>query len=123
VDDKVMETREETGMRDVWSWSLSWFRDTPTSKEKRARQAALVTAIKRELAGIGTVPDLHDRYCQDSRWVLLLARERFPREWPTLGMHACTAAAFALRYVELVTGADLDATYSLPRWVGEWAIP
>jgi hypothetical protein len=30
-------------------------------------------------------------------------------------------AAFALRYVELKTGASLSAG-ALPRWLGEWAV-
>lgn len=111
-----------TGMRDVWCWALSWFLKPPSSPEKRAKQAALVEAIKAELHPIEGVEGLHDMYCRDSRWCLQLARQHFPREWPTLGVHATTAAAYGLRFVELMTGRQLDARRPLPKWVGEWAI-
>jgi hypothetical protein len=117
-----IEQRENTGMRDVWCWALSWFLKPPSSFEKRAKQAQLVEAIKRELGKVQAVEDLHELYCRDSRWCLRLARQLFPREWPTLGVHASTAAAYGLRFVELMTGRTLDARQPLPRWVGEWAI-
>jgi hypothetical protein len=111
-----------TSMRDVWCWALSWFLKPPSSFEKRAKQAQLVEAIKVELRSIEDVEGLHDLYCRDSRWCLQLARQQFPREWPTLGVHATTAAAYGLRFVELMTARPLDAREPLPRWVGEWAI-
>jgi hypothetical protein len=117
------EQRENlSGMRDVWCWALSWFIKPPSNGEKRARQALLVEAIKGELRGVELVEELHGRYCQDSRWCLQIARRLYPRDWPTLGVHATTAAAYGLRYVELMTGRRLDAREPLPRWVGEWAI-
>jgi hypothetical protein len=117
------EQRENlTGMRDVWCWALSWFLKPPSSAEKRSHQAQLVEAIKAELRQVVTVEELHDLYCRDSRWCLQIARQLFPRDWPTLGVHATTAAAYGLRFVELMTNRRLDARDSLPRWVGEWAI-
>jgi hypothetical protein len=117
------EQRENlTGMRDVWCWALSWFLKPPSSAEKRARQAQLVEAIKAELRSVATVEELHDLYCRDSRWCLQIARQLYPRDWPTLGVHATTAAAYGLRFVELMTNRPLDARDVLPRWVGEWAI-
>lgn len=117
------EQRENlTGMRDVWCWALSWFLKPPSSADKRARQAILVESIKVELRAITSIEELHDLYCRDSRWCLQVARRLFPRDWPTLGVHATTAAAYGLRFVELMTGRELDARDSLPRWVGEWAI-
>ncbi len=117
------EQRENlTGMRDVWCWALSWFLKPPTSPEKRAKQAALVQAIKSELRHVYAADDLHDLYTGDSRWCLQIARQEFPREWPTLGVHAATAAAYGLRFVEIMTGHDVDAREVLPRWLGEWAI-
>lgn len=111
-----------TGMRDVWCWALSWFLKPPSSRDKRAKQAALVEAIKAELKRVEQVEALHDLYSRDSRWCLQLARQLYPREWPTLGVHATTAAAYGLRFVELMTTRELDARDPLPRWVGEWAI-
>lgn len=111
-----------TAMRDVWCWALSWFLKPPSSVEKRLKQAQLVEAIKGELHKVDQIEALHDLYCRDSRWCLQLARQQFPREWPTLGVHATTAAAYGLRFVELMTCRDIDAREPLPRWVGEWAI-
>lgn len=110
-----------TGMRDVWCWALSWFRKPPSSPQKRARQTELVAALLEQLRQTDAVWSLHDRYCGDSRWQLKLARERFPRDWATLGLHACAAAAYGIRFVELSTGKALDPA-ALPAWVGEWAV-
>lgn len=111
-----------TGMRDVWCWALSWFLKPPSSHDKRAKQAELVEAIAAELRRVDAVEALHEMYGRDSRWCLQLARQHFPRDWPTLGVHATTAAAYGVRFVELMTGRRLDARQPLPRWVGEWAI-
>ena len=111
-----------TGMRDVWCWALSWYVKPPPSAEKHAQQAALIEAIKAGLQDIEIVEALHERYCADSRWCLNLARTMFPREWSRLGVHATTAAAYGLRYIELMTNRAIDAREPLPRWVGEWAI-
>lgn len=108
-------------MRDVWSWALSWFVKPPSDAAKRARQAELVGAYLVELRSISTVEGLHERYCRDSRWCLDVARRLFLRDWPTLGVHACTATAYGVRYVEILTGRALDPR-NLPAWVGEWAI-
>jgi len=114
--------RAAPGMRDVWIWALSWFLKPAASPEKRAQQAVLIQAIKAELEDLHAVAGLHDRYAADSRWCLLLARRLFPRAWPTLGTHACAAAAYGLRYVELMTGHELDARGPLPAWLSEWAV-
>lgn len=121
-----------TGPRDVWIWALSWFSKPPSDAAKRSKQAALIQAIKDQLAHEGSVEEigavwrriggLHDLYCQDSRWCLQLARQMFPREWPQMGVHACTAAAYGLRYVEMMTGKRLDAREPMPRYIGEWAV-
>jgi hypothetical protein len=111
----------ETGMRDVWSWALSWFRKPPSSPAKRLKQAQLVAIYLEMIRDAEDVPSLHAHYCADSRWALTAAKALFPREWPTLGIHATTAAAFGVRYVELMTGARLDPL-NLPQWTSEWAI-
>lgn len=116
-----MKDVDTTAMRDVWGWALSWFKKPPGDPEKRAQQAALVAVYLDALRTVDTVEGLHDRYTGDSRWTLLLARERFPRLWPVLGIHATTAAAYGFRFVELATGQHLDPT-SPPTWLGEWAI-
>lgn len=117
-----MQPSTDTGMRDVWSWALSWLTRPPADAQKRAKQMTLVEGLTTRLRDLDTVAGLHERYCRDSRWCLLTAEELFPRDWPTLGVHACTGAAYGLRYVELMTARRLDATAPLPTWVGEWAI-
>lgn len=109
-------------MRDVWDWAISWFYKPPSSWEKRVKQKILVEAIKTELSIVSEIPLLHNLFCSDSRWSLLLVREFFPKDWPTLSIHATTAAAYGLRFVELMTGKELDARKPLPIWVREWTI-
>lgn len=109
------------GMRDVWCWAVSWFRKPPGDPVKRARQAELIAALQAQLGGEVSSGALHARYAGDSRWCLETARRLYPGAWPTLGVHACTATAYGLRYVELVTGRPVDAR-ALPAWLGEWAM-
>ena len=117
----IEHDQDTAGLRDVWGWALSWFRKPPPFQDKRDRQAAIVTAILHELRLEPTVPDLHHRYRDGNHWALLVARRACPEDWPTLGVHACTAAAYGLRYVELATGAAIDP-HHLPAWLGEFAI-
>jgi len=117
------EQRENaTGMRDVWSWALSWFMRPPNSPEKRAKQAEVIDGIKWHLHSTTSIAALHELYGRDSSWCVQIARRLYPTEWATLGIHATTAAAFGLRYVELTTGKSLSARQPLPRWLGEWAV-
>ena len=115
-------TEHGNGIRDVWSWALSWFVKPPSDPQKRARQTVLIEAIVQQLRGLDTVGDLHTWYTADTRWTLETAKQLYPRDWPTLGVHACTGAAYGLRYVEIQTGQRLDARQPLPTWIGEWAI-
>lgn len=110
-------------MLDVWCWTLSWFLKPPSSAEKRARQSMLVESIKAELRTIESIKELQNRY-QDrgSQWCIKMAKQMYPSDWPTIGISACTAAAYGVRYVEMVTNSPLDARQELPKWVGEWAI-
>ena len=110
------------GMRDVWCWALSWYLKPPQNREKRIKQSQCVEAIKQELKSITSVQELHNCYTQDSKWCLQIARELYPRDWPSLGVHATSAAAYGLRYVELMVNKPLNAKETLPKWVGEWAI-
>ncbi len=115
-------------MPEIWIWALSWFSKPPQSPAKRMKQAVLVEVIKGEFAaqlekrGISEdMSGLHSLYRADSAWALQIARREFPRDWPTLGVHATTAAAFGLRHVELMTGKTIDARQPLPGYVKEWA--
>lgn len=117
------EQRENlTTMRDVWSWALSWLMRSTSASERRAKQAEVVEAIKRQLGTVESIEALHDLYTRDSRWCVQVARRLYPADWASLGVHATSAAAFGLRYVELATGKSLDARKQLPRWLGEWAV-
>lgn len=111
---------ERGEMRDVWVWSLDWFRRPASNPDRRAKQTEIVAAILGGLRAVETVAGLHLLYAQDSRWCTEIARERVGDDWRAIGVHAATATAFGLRYVELVTGRDLDAT-ALPPWLGEWS--
>ncbi len=109
-------------MLDVWCWALSWYIKPPINVEKRAKQSALVYVLKTELYDISSNHELIIRYRSDSRWTLHMARKTYPRDWPTLGVHAVTAATFGIRHVEIMTNRVLDPRRPLPMWIGEWAI-
>lgn len=114
---------QNTGMRDVWCWALSWYRKPPSSADKRARQARVIAAVLAECRTATTPGDLTARYldAKTAHRCVAIAAGVEPATWPTLGVHACTAAAFGIRYVELATGATIDPA-ALPHWLGEWAI-
>jgi hypothetical protein len=108
-------------MRDVWSWALGWHRRPPTSRDKRDKQSILIGHYLAVLRAVDTPAALHAHHAADQRWAVNLARATFPREWTALGIHACTAAAYGLRYVEMQTCKTLDPA-RLPTWLGEWAL-
>jgi hypothetical protein len=114
---------DRTGCRLVWSWALGWLVRPPVDPDKRAKQATLVAAIAGGLRDVDTVADLLARYDdpENGRHYLAIARGVYPGEWPALGIHACTAAAYGVRFVELQTRQRLDAR-RLPGWVGEWGV-
>jgi hypothetical protein len=107
-------------MRPVWSWALAWFRSRPEPPSLRARQARLIALLKAALRPIRTPAELDASYAADSRWTTRVVRKQRPRDWSTPGLHACMASAYALRYVEIVTGRRLDPRKALPHWVDEW---
>lgn len=109
-------------MREVWSWALSWMLRPSSLPELRAKQQKLIEAIHTKLAEVESPEVLQHLYLHDSGWEFtIIAKNLYPTDWAILGIHATTAAAFGLRYVELQTGKKLDATKELPRWLGEWA--
>jgi hypothetical protein len=109
-------------MRPVWSWALTWFRSPAESASKRAQQACLIATLKAELRSLRTPAELDLWYTKAPRRTTQVARWERPRHWSTHGIRTCTATAYALRYVELLTGADLDPRDPLPRWVDEWCM-
>jgi hypothetical protein len=114
---------DRTGCRLVWSWALGYLRKPPADPARRAKQRVLVAVLAGDLRDVDTVAGLHARYAdpEQARHCLAIARGVYPGEWPALGIHACTAAAYGVRFVELQTRQRLDAR-RLPGWVGEWAV-
>lgn len=45
---------------------------------------------------------------------------RNPDAWLGLDAHAVMTAAYGLRFVELMTGRDIDLARPLPYWLREW---
>ncbi len=123
-----------TSMDSLWSKSLHWFDKQPLSTPKNRKRAMLVQVIKSELLFIeesevmrcGSILDrnglLHTTYHQDLRWCLVIADDLYHRDWPTLDMRRSIAAAYGLKFIENMTGKNINATLPLPRWIGEWAI-
>lgn len=115
-----MNADTDAGIRPVWAWSLDWFRKPSSNPERRVKQTELVAAILGALRRVETVEALHLLYQADNRWCAEMALQLFHDEWRAIGVHATTATAYGLRYVELVTGRRLDAE-RVPAWLGEWA--
>jgi hypothetical protein len=114
---------DRTGMRAVWSWALGYLRKPAADPDRRAKQRVLVAVLAGDLRDVDTVAGLHARYAdpEQARHCLAIARGIYPGEWPALGVQAVTAAAYGVRYVEIVTGQRLDARH-LPGWIGEWGV-
>jgi hypothetical protein len=75
--------------------------------------------VDRAHEGLAGIAD-HDALAREYLAVVLLRRVRVddPTTQPSPFVRD---AAFALRYVELKSGARLTAT-ALPPWLGEWAV-
>lgn len=90
-------------IRDVWSWALSWYIKGGESA-KHEKQTAVIRALLTELRHLDTLTLLDTHYGSDARWVVVLTRRLYPTDWATLGMHAMAAAAYGIRYMEIVYG-------------------
>jgi hypothetical protein len=78
-----------------------------------------VAAVDRNREGLAVISD-PDALAREYLAVVLLRRVRMDDPATQLSPFV-RDAAFALRYVELKTGAQLTAT-ALPPWLGEWAV-
>lgn len=117
----------DSSIRNSWACALDWYRK-PYDSVKRSKQAKLIEAIKdgiepqliRSGLPLNNVPALHRLYESNSTWTVQMARNLYPGEYPTLSVHASSATAFGLKYVEYMIDRKLDAQQPLPSWIGEW---
>ena len=117
LNDRSTPTNDHSEAREVWTLAVAWYLRPERPTEKRAKQAAIVDAIKCELSSVRSVATLHDLYSRDAHWCRQIGHRLFPGEWSTLGIHAATAVAFGLRYVELVTGETLRVFEPSNHWL------
>ena len=112
-----METVKHTPIPTDWSRALNWIRQSNRSADQ-------ITLLRLVLREVRVVPDMSTLFaCAEMNhiWVAQLAREVAPTGWATIGIWPITRAAYAIRYVELETGKDLDPA-RLPKWLGEWCV-
>lgn len=109
-------------IRDVWRWALSWYVKPPSSLEKRTKQTFVVTEILAKLREIEEPRALIELYSRSNIWCIKLTKEKYPGEFTTLGIHAITAVAYGLRFIEMSTNRRFNNLQILPEWIGELAI-
>lgn len=111
-----------TRMEAAWRQALRWLLSPPTNPETRARQCLAINRVLVDLRFLANLELLHQAYASHSTKTMHVAhvRELFPDDWYKLNVHTCVAAAYGLRYAEMMTGHHLDPR-TPPRWLGEWS--
>ena len=111
-------------MRREWSEALWRFRRAPRNTASRPRQVELVAAIRDLLDPIRSTATLSAHYSAETSAIaaLSVAEALYPDDPHLRDLRKTRDVAYALRYVELQTGAELDPTLGLPYWLGEWAV-
>lgn len=111
-------------MRHEWSESLWRFRRAPRNTASRGRQVEVIAAIRDLLDPIRSTATLaaHYRAATSVAAARSVAKELHPDDEVLRDLRRTRDVAYGLRYVELLTGADLDPTLGLPYWLGEWAV-
>jgi hypothetical protein len=117
---------EEEGivMCQEWSESLWRFSRAPRNTESRARQVEVIAAIRDLLDPVRSTATLAAHYRADTSVSLArsVAETLHPDDPALRDQRRTRDVAYGLRYVELLTGANLDPTLGLPYWLGEWAV-
>lgn len=118
--------REDDGlaMCPAWSEALWRFQRAPRTTEHRTRQIEVVAAIHDLLDPIGSTATLAAHYRAETSAELChcVAQALHPTDDQLSDLRRTRDVAYALRYIELVTGHELDLTLGLPYWIGEWAV-
>ena len=103
----------------AWDEGIAWALRAPGSPLSSRRLRA-IDQVRAELRAIADWRALVLHSGQEGLGRAEQLAERDPDVWMGLDAEAVTAAAYGLRYVELMTGRDIDPTRPLPYWLREW---
>jgi len=109
-------------MHQLWCEALWRFVRAPKLTEQRERQVNVVEAILDYIEPIDSVGQLVDHYQSSAELCQRIALALYPNDSQLQDLRRTQDVAYALRYVELMTGHDLDPGGQLPCWIGEWAV-
>ncbi len=110
------------GMFQPWVEALWRFVRAPKLTDQRERQVNVVDAIKDYLDPIDSVEQLAAHYQSSGELCRRIVLALYPADAQLQDLRRTQDVAYALRYVELMTGHDLDPGDQLPSWIGEWAV-
>ncbi len=105
-----------------WAEALWRFVRAPKLTDQRERQVNVIDAIKDYLDPIDSVDQLGAHYQSSGELCRRIVLALYPADAQLQDLRRTQDVAYALRYVELMTGHDLDPGDQLPSWIGEWAV-
>lgn len=114
----------------TWIYLLVWWRKKTQQANGRwdsasaKARADTVSDILTEMRSIHTLRDLLNHYSAGDAWARDIAegtQKRTGIALSSVSVSSVVATAYALRYVEISTGATIDPN-NLPTWIGEWAV-
>jgi hypothetical protein len=116
--------REGAGvaMHQLWCEALWRFVRAPKLTEQRERQVNVIYAIMDYIDAIDSVDELNAHYQSSAELCQRIALALYPNDGQLQDLHRTQDVAYALRYVELMSGHELDPGDALPCWIGEWAV-
>ena len=113
-----MDLQKEEEMRDVWKSALEWY-IYYADREKKAKFALVIMAVKDKLGHITTKAELAQHYMHTDGICEDVVKGLFPDElW--LDCRRTEDVAYGLRCLELATGKRFDLMRRAPsRWLIE----
>ena len=116
--------REDTDFttQQLWYEALWRFARAPKLTDQRQRQIDVICAIKGYLDPIVSQEQLLAHYQANAELCRHIALALHPGDGQLQDLHRTQDVAYALRYVELMTGHELHPRDRLPSWIGEWAV-
>ncbi len=110
------------GMQQPWCEALWRFVRAPKLTDQRERQVNVISAIMDYIDPIDSADELAAHYQGSAELCRRIALALYPTDGQLQDLHRTQDVAYALRYVKLMTGHDLDPGDRLPSWIGEWAV-
>ena len=103
----------------AWEDGVVWALSTSGSPMSSRRLWA-INQVRAELRAVGDWRTLVLYSAQEGFECAERLAERNPDAWLGLDAHAVMTAAYGVRFVDLLTGRDIDLARPLPYWLREW---